>query len=84
MTGASGDEANIAYLSACIGQAGVGFTRAIRELHLPRDFKGILTTDWQQAISQYESVKVLRTSKASPAPRKRAPREGLPGNRSGE
>jgi len=40
-----GDEANIAY---------VGFTRAIRHLHLPPDFKDILTPEWQTALKRYE------------------------------
>ena len=94
LTGAFGDEANIAYLSAClpvplgrqtgIAQAGVGFTRAIRELHLPRDFKTILTPEWQETVKQYEPVQVSRTSKASLTPQKRAPRSALPGTRSGE
>jgi superfamily I DNA/RNA helicase len=69
LTNAFGDEANIAY---------VGFTRAIRELHLPRDFKTILTPEWQETIQRYEPVQVSRTSKSSAAPRKRAPRPGLP------
>jgi len=47
LTGAFGDEANIAY---------VGFTRAIRDLHLPRDFKTILTPEWQETIERYEPV----------------------------
>ena len=72
MTNAFGDEANIAY---------VGFTRAIRELHLPRDFKTILTPGWQEAIERYEPVQVSRTSKGSPMPRKRAPRPSLSGKR---
>lgn len=72
---AFGDEANIAY---------VGFTRAIRELHLPRDFKTILTPGWQEAIERYEPVQVARISKASPTPRKRALRLGRPGTRSGK
>ncbi len=50
-----GDEANIAY---------VAFTRAIRELYLPRDFKDILTPEWQAAIKRYEPVLSPRTSKA--------------------
>jgi hypothetical protein len=65
LTSAFGDEANIAY---------VGFTRAIRELHLPRDFKTILTPEWQETIERYEPVQVYRTSKASSTPQKRAPR----------
>jgi len=40
-----GDEANIAY---------VGFTRAIRRLCLPPDFKEILTPEWQTALKRYE------------------------------
>jgi hypothetical protein len=75
LTSAFGDEANIAY---------VGFTRAIRELHLPRDFKTILTPGWQEMIQRYEPVQVSRTSKSSAAPRKRAPRPGLSGTRYGE
>ncbi len=41
----SGDEANVAY---------VGFTRAIRELSLPEDFKNVLTPEWQTAVKRYE------------------------------
>jgi co-chaperonin GroES (HSP10) len=37
--------ANIAY---------VAFTRAIRHLYLPPDFKDILTPDWQTALKRYE------------------------------
>ena len=48
-----GDEANIAY---------VAFTRAIRELYLPQDFKNILTPEWQEAIKRYEPIRVLKTS----------------------
>jgi co-chaperonin GroES (HSP10) len=72
---AFGDEANIAY---------AGFTRAIRELHLPPDFKGILTSELQQAIKRYEPVQVSRTSKSPFITRKRAPRSALPGTRFGE
>jgi hypothetical protein len=54
-----GDEANIAY---------VAFTRAIRELYLPQDFKTILTPEWQAAIKRYEPVQSPRTSHA-PQPR---------------
>lgn len=75
LTNAFGDETNIAY---------VGFTRAIRELHLPRDFKTILTPKWQDAIRRYEPVQVSKTSKSPAAPRKGAPRQGLPGTRSGK
>jgi hypothetical protein len=42
-----GDEANISY---------VGFARAIRELHLPHDFKTILTLEWQLMIERYKPV----------------------------
>jgi hypothetical protein len=56
LTSALGDEANIAY---------VGFTRAIHELHLPRDFKTILTPEWQDTIERYEPTQVARISKAS-------------------
>jgi superfamily I DNA/RNA helicase len=69
LTNAFGDEANIAY---------VGFTRAIRELHLPRDFKTILTPEWQEAIQRYEPVQLSRASKAPPMPRKKALRLGRP------
>jgi F-box protein 18 (helicase) len=75
LTSAFGDEANIAY---------VGFTRAICELHLPRDFKTILTPEWQEAIERYEPVQVSRTSKAYPMPRKKAPLPGRPATRSGK
>ena len=33
------------------------------ELHIPPDFKGILTSEWQAAIKRYESFQVSRTSK---------------------
>jgi F-box protein, helicase, 18 len=63
LTGTFGDEANIAY---------VGFTRAIRELHLPPDFKTILTANWQTAIKRYEPAPVPRPAKPPLTPRKRA------------
>jgi hypothetical protein len=44
LSSSSGDKANIAY---------VGFTRAVRELHLPRDFKTILSPEWQETIERY-------------------------------
>jgi len=69
------DEANIAY---------VGFTRAVRELHLPPDFKGILTLEWQEAIKPYEPVQVPGTSKAAPTPRKRLSLSGPPSSRSSQ
>lgn len=50
-----GDEANIAY---------VGFTRAIRELYLPPNFKGILTSEWQATIRRYEPIQGPKTSHA--------------------
>jgi hypothetical protein len=46
LTRAFGNEANIAYM---------GFTRAIRELYLPRDFKTILTPEWQETIEPTKS-----------------------------
>jgi superfamily I DNA/RNA helicase len=60
---AFGDEVNIAY---------VGFTRAIRELHVPPDFKTILTTQWQTGIRSYEPVSVPRPAKAPFTVRRRA------------
>lgn len=42
-----GDEANVAY---------VGFTRAVRELRLPQEFKNILTPEWQTAVKRYEEL----------------------------
>jgi len=48
-----GDEANIAY---------VAFTRAIRELYLPQDFKNILTPEWQAASSGMKQSRVLKGS----------------------
>jgi F-box protein 18 (helicase) len=71
LTSAFGDEANIAY---------VGFTRAIRELHLPRDFKTILTPEWQETIKRYEPVQISRISKSSPTPRKKAIGHALTGS----
>lgn len=62
----------------------VGFTRAIRELHLPRDCTTILTLEWQEAIERYEPAQVFRTPKASPMPRKRAPRSGFSDPRYGK
>ena len=46
------DEANIAY---------VAFTRAIKGLYLPQDFKGILTSEWQAAMKQYEPAQSPKT-----------------------
>jgi hypothetical protein len=56
-----GDEANIAY---------VAFTRAIRHLYLPPDFKDILTPDWQTALERYEppsTPKVAHSSRSKPS-----------------
>jgi len=64
LDGYSGDEVNIAY---------VGFTRAIRELHLPPDFKTILTTQWQTSIGRYVPAHLSRRTTLSLKPRKRAP-----------
>ena len=55
-----GDEANIAY---------VAFTRAIRELYLPLDFKTILTSEWQAAMKRYEPVNSPRPPR-SPQPKR--------------
>jgi superfamily I DNA/RNA helicase len=63
LANALGDEANIAY---------VGFTRAIRELHLPPDFKNILTLTWQTGIRRYEPAPVPRPTRSSSPLRKRA------------
>jgi hypothetical protein len=62
----------------------VGFTRAIRELHLPRDFKTILTPEWQETIERYKPVQVARTPKFPNVDQKRAPRPGLPDTRYGK
>ncbi|MDD5205400.1 MAG: AAA family ATPase [Desulfobacterales bacterium] len=70
LTDAFGDEANIAY---------VGFTRAIRELHLPPDFKNILTLTWQTGIRRYEPAPVPRPTKPPFAIRKRASLPDLSG-----
>lgn len=56
VTGAFGDEVNVAY---------VGFTRAIRELHLPPEFKNILTTSWQEAVNRYEPARVSKTTRST-------------------
>jgi len=74
LTATFGDQANIAY---------VGFTRAIRELHLPQDFKTILTPEWQEMIERYVPVKFSRTSK-SPLTRRRALHQGLTYRRYGK
>ncbi len=50
-----GDEANVAY---------VAFTRAIRELYIPHNFKDILTPEWQAVIKRYEPIQGSRTSHA--------------------
>jgi hypothetical protein len=56
----------------------------INPIDLPRDFKTILTHEWQETIERYEPVQAARTSKAPPTPRKRAHRAGLPGTRYGK
>jgi hypothetical protein len=61
VTHSFGDEANIAY---------VGFTRAIRRLYLPPDFKDILTPDWQTALKRYEPPpppKIAHTPRPKPS-----------------
>jgi superfamily I DNA/RNA helicase len=70
-----GDEANIAY---------VGFTRAIRELHLPQDFKRILNSKWQAAMERFERSRISKTSMPPLTLRKRAVRPGLAETGSGE
>lgn len=64
LASAFGDEVNIAY---------VGFTRAIRELHLPPEFKTILSRQWQTGIRRYEPAPVPRPSKAPFTMKRRAP-----------
>jgi len=74
-TKAFGDEANIAY---------VAFTRAIGELYLPQDFKGILTSEWQAAMKRYEPV---QNSKTYHAPQQKSDRRafrGFSGRRSSQ
>jgi hypothetical protein len=71
----AGDEANIAY---------VGFTRAIRELYLHPDFKGILTSEWQEAIKRYEPIRISQAFKAPFMARKRPFRPGTGGPRSAQ
>jgi hypothetical protein len=66
-THAFGDEANIAY---------VAFTRAIRDLYLPPDFKDILTPEWQTALKRYEPPP---PPKISHAPRSKPSRTELRG-----
>lgn len=55
-----GDETNIAY---------VAFTRAIGALHLPAEFKDILTPRWQNALDRFEPVKKATASRGSKARR---------------
>jgi len=48
----------------------VGFTRAIRHLYLPPDFKDILTPEWQTALKQYEPPpppKIAHASRPKPS-----------------
>jgi len=49
------DEANVAY---------VGFTRAIRELSLPEEFKHVLTPEWQSAVKRYEEARIPEVAAA--------------------
>lgn len=70
-----GDEANIAY---------VGFTRAIREIYLPPDFKGILTSEWQTAIRRYEPIQGPKTSHAHRNRHVRGVFRGFSDTRSGQ
>ena len=69
LTGAFGDEVNIAY---------VGFTRAIQELHLPPEFKTILTTNWQTAVKRYEETAISSRSPQRTRLRGVSHRETLP------
>ena len=69
---AFGDEANIAY---------VAFTRAIGELYLPQDFKGILTSEWQQAMKRYETVQNPKTYR-TPQQKREQRVNGFSGRRS--
>ena len=73
-TKAFGDEANIAY---------VAFTRAIGELYLPQDFKGLLTSQWQGAMKRYEMV---QDPKTYPTPQQKRVRRvnGFSGRRSSQ
>lgn len=64
---AFGDEANIGY---------VAFTRAIEGLYLPRDFKGILTSEWQVAMKRYEP---LQSPKTHHAPRRKQEQKAFRG-----
>jgi len=68
-----GDEANIAY---------VAFTRAIRDLYLPPDFKDILTPAWQAAMKRYEPPQPPRTSYPPQPKRTRTEFRGFSGTRS--
>lgn len=70
-----GDEANITY---------VAFTRAIRELYLPQDFKNILTPEWQEAIKRYEPIQDPKTSHAPRIRRAGGAFPGFSGSQSGQ
>ena len=71
--GESGDEANIAY---------VAFTRAIREIYLPVEFKEILTPVWQAAIKRYEPIQNSKISHARQSGRVRKIFSGFSGKSS--
>jgi hypothetical protein len=40
----------------------VAFTRAIKELYLPTEFKNIISLGWQKGIRRYETGNSLKTS----------------------
>jgi F-box protein, helicase, 18 len=69
---AFGDEANIAY---------VAFTRAIGELYLPQDFKGILASEWRQAMKRYKTVQNPKTYR-TPQQKREQRVNGFSGRRS--
>jgi len=70
-----GDEANIAY---------VAFTRAIKGLYLPHDFKDILTSKWQAAMKQYEPAQSPKTYHIPQKKRDRGAFRGFSGRRSSQ
>jgi F-box protein 18 (helicase) len=74
LTHAFGDEANIAY---------VAFTRAIRDLYLPPDFKDILTPAWQAAMKRYEPSPPPKISHNPQPKRSRTEFRAFSGPRSG-
>ncbi|MBC8461080.1 MAG: ATP-binding domain-containing protein, partial [Deltaproteobacteria bacterium] len=74
LTHAFGDEANIAY---------VAFTRAIRDIYLPPDFKEVLTPAWQAAMKRYEPPQAPKISHAPQSKRSRTEFRAFSGTRSG-